>query len=88
MTTIAVLGAGNLGHAVAGFLGMAGHAILLWNRDAPHEVQRWILPVSQHGSIELLGANQGSGPVEVTTGLLLVWLTPMFMLPERQTRSF
>lgn len=67
MTTIAVLGAGNLGHAVAGFLGMAGHAIRLWNRDAPHEVQRWILPVSQHGSIELHGAIQGTGPVEVTT---------------------
>lgn len=67
MTTITVIGAGNLGHAVAGFLGMSGHTIRLWNRNAPDEVQRWLLPVSQHGEIELQGAIQGTGTIKLTT---------------------
>lgn len=68
--TIAVIGAGSSGHAVAAFLGLSGYTVNLWNRDEPSEVEKWLNPIAEKGGIELTGKIEGFGPVaEVTTDL-------------------
>lgn len=70
MSAIAVLGAGASGHAVAGFLGMAGHEVRLWNRADPAEIERWLEPVARSRGIRLRGVVDGVGPVVgVTTSM-------------------
>lgn len=63
MTTITILGAGNLGHAMAGYLGLAGHTVRIWNRPQSDEVVRWLNPIAQRGAIQLNGAITGVGAV-------------------------
>lgn len=67
MAKIAVLGAGNSGHAVAGYLGMFEHEIRLWNRDYEDEVTTWLSPVETSGAIRLYGALDGIGSVRVAS---------------------
>lgn len=68
--TIAVLGAGSSGHAVAGFLGLSGYTVNLWNRDEPTEVEKWLDPIREKGGIELAGKLEGFAPIaQVTTDL-------------------
>lgn len=68
--TIAVIGAGSSGHAVAGFLGLSGYTVNLWNRDEPTEVEKWLNPIREKGGIELTGKIEGFAPIsQVTTDL-------------------
>ncbi len=53
-TTIAVLGAGHGGQAMAGHLAKKGFTVNLFNRTYDH-----ILPIAQRGGIELKGAVRG-----------------------------
>ncbi len=59
---IAVLGAGNGGHAFAGDLGLRGYSVSLYNMFA-HE----IIDLQAAGGVRLEGAVEGFGPLELVT---------------------
>lgn len=59
---VAVLGAGNGAHAVAGHLGMKGFPVRLYNK-----FQEEIEDVLERGGVSLEGAVEGFGPVELAT---------------------
>lgn len=61
-TRYCVVGAGNGGISMAGHLGIMGFPVRLFNRtDEKLEAVRW------HGGVEVEGAVEGFGPVEVAT---------------------
>ena len=62
MSTVAILGAGNGAHAMAGHLGMRGFAVRLYNR-----FEEEIAPMQERGGVEVEGAVQGFGPVELVS---------------------
>lgn len=61
-TTIAVLGAGHGGQAMAGHLALKGFTVNLFNRTYDH-----ILPIARLGGIELKGAVRGFGELNKVT---------------------
>jgi len=61
-TTIAVLGAGHGGQALAGHLALKGFTVNLFNRTFDH-----ILPISRLGGIELKGVVRGFGELNKIT---------------------
>ncbi len=66
-TRVAVLGAGNAGHAVAADLSLAGAEVRLY---APAEHSRKLAAVAERGAIELTGIGRtGVAPVTATTDL-------------------
>lgn len=66
----AVIGAGNGGRAMAGHLRLAGHDVVLFNRDDPTENERLLKPLVTSGAIEVVGAIEGvARGVEITTSL-------------------
>ena len=68
--TVAVIGAGNSGQAVAGFLALSGYEVRLWNRDDADEVSRWLKPIVDRGGIDVEGAVEGFAPIHhVTTDI-------------------
>jgi opine dehydrogenase len=58
----AVLGAGHGGMAMAGHLGCMGYSVRLFNRSEAR-----LIPIRNAGGIELSGAVEGKGPVELVT---------------------
>lgn len=67
---VAVLGAGNSGQAVAGFLSLSGYQVALWNRPDQAETERWLKPIQETGSLEVYGVIEGNAVIhEVTTDL-------------------
>lgn len=70
MGRFAVIGAGNGGRALAGHLRLAGHDVVLYNRDDPAEYEQLLKPLVDTGAIEVSGAIAGSARgVKVTTSL-------------------
>jgi opine dehydrogenase len=68
--TVAVIGAGSSGQAIAGFLGLSGYRVKLWNRDDAGEVSRWLKPISDRGGLEVQGVIEGIAPIhEVTSDI-------------------
>lgn len=65
--TIAVLGAGSSGQAMAGFLATAGYRVRLWNRPDEDEVRRWLEPIARSKTITLRGALEGVAKIELAT---------------------
>jgi opine dehydrogenase len=65
--TVAVLGAGSSGHAIAGFLALAGYQVKIWNRDDEAEVSRWLKPIADRGGIEVQGIMEGFAPIQEAT---------------------
>lgn len=66
----AVIGAGNGGRALAGHLRLAGHDVVLYNRDVGDEYEQLLKPIAETGAIQLVGAIEGvARGVEVTTSL-------------------
>lgn len=59
---VAIIGAGNGGHAIAGHLGMQGFPIRLYNK-----FEQEITHIREHGGVTVEGVVQGFGPVELTT---------------------
>lgn len=64
---VAVIGAGNSGQAIAGFLSLSGHTVKLWNRNAPEEVSKWLNPISSRGGLEVSGIVRGFAPIAQAT---------------------
>ncbi|HEY8495867.1 MAG TPA: NAD/NADP octopine/nopaline dehydrogenase family protein [Limnochordales bacterium] len=70
MARFAVIGAGNGGRALAGHLRLAGHDVILYNRDDRDEYEQLLKPIVDTGAIEVVGAIEGvARGVEVTTSL-------------------
>lgn len=65
--TVAVIGAGSSGQAIAGFLALAGHQVRLWNRDDEGEVTRWLRPIIDRGGLEVQGIIEGTAHFEAVT---------------------
>lgn len=65
--TVAVLGAGGSGHAIAGFLGLAGYKVNVWNRNDPSEVSAWLDALRDRGVIEVHGILEGEAPIQLVT---------------------
>ncbi|HIC89875.1 MAG TPA: NADP transhydrogenase subunit alpha [Anaerolineae bacterium] len=59
---VAILGAGNGAHAMAGHLGMKGIPVRLYNK-----FEEEIIAMRQRGGVTLEGAVEGFGPVELAT---------------------
>jgi opine dehydrogenase len=59
---IAVIGAGNGGQAIAGYLGMQGHEVILYNRSL-----KKLQPVIANGGVFLKGAINGFGKIKLIT---------------------
>lgn len=62
MGSIAVLGAGNSGRALAGDLARLGADVVLWNRTADH-----IAEIAELGGVELEGVVSGFGKLRLVT---------------------
>ena len=60
--SIAVLGAGHAGRALAGDLGRLGADVILWNRTPEH-----VAEVADRGGIDLEGEIQGFGKLRLVT---------------------
>jgi len=60
--TIAVLGAGHGGQAMAGHLALKGYTVNLFNRTYEH-----IIPIARRGTIEIKGAVRGMGKLNMVT---------------------
>ena len=58
----AILGAGHGGMAMAGHLGLQGYQVRLFNRSEAR-----LVPIKAAGGIELAGAVEGTGPIELVT---------------------
>jgi opine dehydrogenase len=65
--TIAVLGAGSSGQAMAGFLATAGYRVRLWNRADENEVRQWLAPIARGKTITLRGAVEGVAEIQLAT---------------------
>lgn len=61
--TVAIIGAGNGGQAMAGHLGMIGHRVRLYNRT-----ESKLEPIKKYGGIALTEAVQGFGKIEMVSG--------------------
>ncbi len=59
---VAVVGAGNGAHAIAGHLGMQGFPIRLYNK-----FEEEIVHIRRQGGVTVEGVAQGFGPIELTT---------------------
>lgn len=62
MTSVAVIGAGNGGLAVAGHLAIRGHEVRVCDVNAAA-----VEPVRQAGTIEMVGRIEGRGPIALAT---------------------
>lgn len=70
MARFAVIGAGNGGRAMASHLRLAGHQVVLYNRDDPAEYEQLLKPLVETGAIEISGAIEGvARGVKITTSL-------------------
>ncbi|BCW45122.1 NAD/NADP-dependent octopine/nopaline dehydrogenase family protein [Arthrobacter sp. StoSoilB5] len=67
VATVAVIGAGSSGQAIAGFLGLGGYHVNLWNRDDDGEVNQWLKPIIERGGISVQGTIEGFAPVRYIT---------------------
>lgn len=65
--TVAVIGAGSSGQAVAGFLALSGYRVKLWNRDAEGEAEKWLKPIIDRGALEVQGIIEGTAQFEDVT---------------------
>lgn len=65
--TVAILGAGASGHAIAGFLGLADYKVNIWNRDDRTEVETWLDAVGARGGIEVHGIMEGEANIQLLT---------------------
>jgi opine dehydrogenase len=65
--TVAVIGAGNSGQAVAGFLALAGYRVRIWNRDDADEVNRWLKPIQDRDGLDVQGLLTGTARFEEVT---------------------
>ena len=59
---IAVIGAGNGGQAIAGYLALVGHEVSLYDRD-----DEKVSVLNTIGGIELIGKIQGFGKINCIT---------------------
>lgn len=65
--TVAVIGAGSSGQAIAGFLSLSGYVVKLWNRNDSEEVSTWLNPISSRGGLEVQGIMEGFAPITHAT---------------------
>lgn len=65
--TVAILGAGASGHAIAGFLGLARYQVTMWNRNDPTEVSTWLDPIKDRKAIQVHGILEGEAPIQLVT---------------------
>lgn len=65
--TAAVLGAGNGGHGMAVYLARKGYTARWWNRPDPDEERRWLAPVRETGTLEIVEGGCGAYPIALVT---------------------
>jgi len=65
--TVAVLGAGSSGQAMAAFLSLSGYRVHIWNRPDESEVHRWLEPITDQRGICAQGWMEGTAKIDLVT---------------------